>query len=228
MPGVGNQTQLIDFDLAGIAVSAGSACSSGKVGPSHVLAAMGVAAGGGADRDPGQPGLGEHRVPTSTAWSPPGRRLYARTRAPPLPPEGCAAGRLAFCAGLCRHNGGRTTPCETDRRHELQQVLSLTPAAVGRVRQLLDSRGDGAPGIRIGVRTAGCSGLTYTIDFVGEIKAGDEVIEADGVKVVVDPAAVMYLVGTEMDFVQDKLGAAFKFSNPNESGRCGCGESFTV
>ena len=109
-----------------------------------------------------------------------------------------------------------------------QQVLSLTRAAVGRVRQLLDSRGDGAPGIRIGVRTAGCSGLTYTIDFVDEIKAGDEVIEAEGVKVVVDPAAVMYLVGTEMDFVQDKLGAAFKFSNPNEAGRCGCGESFTV
>ena len=108
------------------------------------------------------------------------------------------------------------------------QVLSLTPAAVGRVRQLLDSRGGAAPGIRIGVRTAGCSGRTYTIDFVDEIKAGDEVIEAEGVKVVVDPAAVMYLVGTEMDFVQDKLGAAFKFTNPNEASRCGCGESFTV
>ncbi len=109
-----------------------------------------------------------------------------------------------------------------------QQVLSLTPAAVGRVRQLLDSRGDGAPGIRIGVRTAGCSGLTYTIDFVDEIKDGDEVIERDGVRIVVDPAAVMYLVGTEMDFVQDKLGAAFKFNNPNEASRCGCGESFKV
>jgi iron-sulfur cluster assembly protein len=109
-----------------------------------------------------------------------------------------------------------------------QQVLSLTPAAALRVRELLASRGNGAPGIRIGVRTAGCSGMTYTIDFVDEIKAGDEVIEADGVKVVVDPAAVMYLVGTEMDFVQDKLGAAFTFNNPNEAGRCGCGESFTV
>jgi iron-sulfur cluster assembly protein len=109
-----------------------------------------------------------------------------------------------------------------------QQVLSLTPAAIGRVRHLLDSKGDGAHGIRVGVRTAGCSGLTYTIDFAREIKAGDEVIEAEGVKVVVDPAAVMYLIGTEMDFVQDKLGAAFKFTNPNEAGRCGCGESFTV
>lgn len=109
-----------------------------------------------------------------------------------------------------------------------QQVLSLTPAAIGRVRHLLDSKGDGAHGIRVGVRTAGCSGLTYTIDFARELKAGDEVIEAEGVKVVVDSGAVMYLVGTEMDFVQDQLGAAFKFTNPNESGRCGCGESFTT
>jgi iron-sulfur cluster assembly protein len=109
-----------------------------------------------------------------------------------------------------------------------QQVLSLTPAAIGRVRHLLDSKGDGAHGIRVGVRTAGCSGLTYTIDFANEIKAGDEVIEAEGVKVVVDSGAVMYLVGTEMDFVQDRLGAAFKFTNPNEAGRCGCGESFTT
>lgn len=108
----------------------------------------------------------------------------------------------------------------------MSQVLSLTPAAIGRVRHLLDSRGDGAPGIRVGVRTAGCSGLTYTIDFVSEIKAGDEVVEAGGVKVVVDPEALMHLVGTEMDFVQDKLGAAFKFTNPNETSRCGCGESF--
>jgi iron-sulfur cluster assembly protein len=70
--------------------------------------------------------------------------------------------------------------------------------------------------------------MSYTIDFAREIKDGDEVVEAQGVKVVVDPAAVMYLVGTEMDFVQDKLGSAFKFNNPNEAGRCGCGESFTV
>ena len=87
-----------------------------------------------------------------------------------------------------------------------QQVLSLTPAAVERVRHLVESRGGGAPGIRVGVRTAGCSGLTYTIDFVEQIGPGEEVIEADGIKVVIDPKAVMYLVGTEMDFVEDKLG----------------------
>jgi iron-sulfur cluster assembly protein len=110
----------------------------------------------------------------------------------------------------------------------MSQVLSLTPAAVGRVRQLLDTQGAGAPGIRVGVRSAGCSGMSYTIDFAREIKDGDEVVEAEGVKVVVDPAAVMFLIGAEMDFVQDKLGAAFKFNNPNEAGRCGCGESFSV
>jgi iron-sulfur cluster assembly protein len=109
-----------------------------------------------------------------------------------------------------------------------QQVLSLTPAAVGRVRHLVETRGEGAAGIRVGVRTAGCSGLTYTIDFAKEIGPGEEVIEADGVKVVIDPKAVMYLIGTEMDFVEDQLGASFTFKNPNEAARCGCGESFTV
>ena len=108
------------------------------------------------------------------------------------------------------------------------EVLKLTPAAVGRIRHLVQTLGDGAEGVRLGVKTAGCSGLTYTIDFAREIRPGDEVVEADGVKVVVEPGAVMYLVGTEMDYVENKLGAAFKFTNPNESGRCGCGESFTV
>lgn len=108
------------------------------------------------------------------------------------------------------------------------RVLSLTPAAIERVRHLVTALGDGAAGIRVGVKTAGCSGLTYTIDFAREISPDEQVIETDGVKVVIDPKATMYLLGTEMDFVEDKLGAAFKFNNPNEAGRCGCGESFTV
>jgi iron-sulfur cluster assembly protein len=108
------------------------------------------------------------------------------------------------------------------------QVLSLTPAAVDRIRHLVATQGKGAPGIRVGVRNTGCSGMSYTIDFVEEIAEDAELVEAGGVKVVIDPKAVMYLVGTEMDFVEDKLGSAFKFNNPNEAGRCGCGESFTV
>ena len=110
----------------------------------------------------------------------------------------------------------------------MPQVLSLTPAAVARVRHLVDTVGEGAAGIRIGVSTAGCSGLTYTMDFAREIAPHEDVIEADGVRVVIDLKAVMYLIGTEMDFVEDKLGASFQFRNPNETGRCGCGESFTV
>ena len=108
------------------------------------------------------------------------------------------------------------------------QVLSLTPAAVERVRHLVTTLGEGAAGIRVGVKTAGCSGLTYTIDFAREIGPGEEVVEAGGVRVVIDPKAMTYLLGTEMDFVEDQLGAAFKFNNPNEAGRCGCGELFTV
>jgi iron-sulfur cluster assembly protein len=110
----------------------------------------------------------------------------------------------------------------------MPQVLSLTPAAAQRVRHLVDTQGSGAAGIRIGVRTAGCSGLTYTMDFAKEIAPGEDVVDAAGVKVVIDPRAAMYLLGTEIDFVEDKLGASFQFRNPNESGRCGCGESFTV
>lgn len=109
-----------------------------------------------------------------------------------------------------------------------REVLSLTPAAIDRIKHLVETQGNGAPGIQIGVRTAGCSGMSYTIDFVQEILPNAELIEAEGVKIVIDPEAVMYLVGTEMDFVEDKLGSAFKFNNPNEAGRCGCGESFTV
>lgn len=108
------------------------------------------------------------------------------------------------------------------------QALSLTPAAVDRIRYLIETQSDGAEGIQVGVSTAGCSGMSYTIEFVDQIAPGADVVEVDGVKVVVDPKAIMYLIGTEMDFVKDKLGSAFKFKNPNEAGRCGCGESFTI
>jgi iron-sulfur cluster assembly protein len=108
------------------------------------------------------------------------------------------------------------------------QLISVTPAAARRIKYLIETQGPDAEGVRVGVRTAGCSGLAYTIDFAREIQAGDEVVDADGVKVVVDPKAVMHLLGTEMDFVEDKLGASFVFRNPNEKGRCGCGESFHV
>lgn len=109
------------------------------------------------------------------------------------------------------------------------RLLSLTPAAADRVRHLIASQGEGAVGIRLGVKSTGCSGYSYKLDFAREIRPGEEVVEADGgVRLVVDPMAVMYLVGTELDWVEDRLGAQFVFRNPNEKGRCGCGESFTV
>jgi iron-sulfur cluster assembly protein len=107
----------------------------------------------------------------------------------------------------------------------MAQVLSVTPAAVARVRHLVDTVGAGAAGIRIGVRTAGCSGLTYTMDFAREIAPHEDVIEADGVRIVIDPKATMYLLGTVMDFEQSKMGSSFTFKNPNQTGECGCGES---
>ncbi len=107
-------------------------------------------------------------------------------------------------------------------------VLTLTDAAAARVKEILAQRGGDAAGIRVGVRDAGCSGLTYTIDYAEEKGPHDEVIEDKGVTVLIDPKALMFLFGVEMDYVEEKLGSRFVFNNPNEKGRCGCGESFHV
>jgi iron-sulfur cluster assembly protein len=107
-------------------------------------------------------------------------------------------------------------------------AISLTPAALDRVRHLLASQGEGALGLKLGIRSTGCSGFSYQLDFAREIEPGAEVVEVDGLKVVIDPRAVMHVLGTELDFVEDKLGAQFVFRNPNEKARCGCGESFSV
>ncbi len=107
-------------------------------------------------------------------------------------------------------------------------VVRLSPRAVARVRHLLETRGEGALGLRLGVKPTGCSGYSYLLDFARDIGPGDVVVEQDGVRVVVDGAAVDMLRGTEIDWVEDRLGAQFVFRNPNEKARCGCGESFTV
>ena len=109
-----------------------------------------------------------------------------------------------------------------------QPMMQVTDAAAERVKLLLRQRGNDSAGVRIGVRTAGCSGLSYTLEYADERNAFDEVVEDKGVTILVDPKAVMFLIGTEMDFVEDKLKSGFVFVNPNEKGRCGCGESFTV
>jgi iron-sulfur cluster assembly protein len=106
--------------------------------------------------------------------------------------------------------------------------LTITDAAADRVKALLDKRGKPSAGIRIGVRSKGCSGLSYTLEYADEISEFDETVEHNGITVLIDPKATMFILGTEMDFVEDKMQSGFVFRNPNEKGRCGCGESFHV
>jgi iron-sulfur cluster assembly protein len=106
--------------------------------------------------------------------------------------------------------------------------MTVTEAAADRVKALLDKRGKPSAGVRIGVRSAGCSGLSYTLEYADERGEHDEVVEDHGVTLLIDPKASMFLLGTEMDYVEDKLQSGFVFNNPNEKGRCGCGESFHV
>lgn len=106
-------------------------------------------------------------------------------------------------------------------------IITLTDRAVDRVRTLMEKRPEAA-GLRVWIKEAGCSGLSYKVDFADEAKPGDDVVETEGGKVYVDPKAVMYILGSEMDYQEDKFFSGFLFMNPNEKGRCGCGESFTV
>ena len=113
-------------------------------------------------------------------------------------------------------------------RRPRPQVMAVTPLAAERVKALIEGRGKPTAGIRIGVRSKGCSGMSYTLEFADKQEPMDEVIEAEGIKLLVDPKASLFLIGTEMDYEEEKLKAGFVFRNPNEKGRCGCGESFHV
>ncbi|AFK57199.1 iron-sulfur cluster assembly accessory protein [Tistrella mobilis] len=106
-------------------------------------------------------------------------------------------------------------------------ALRITDAAADRLRGLMADK-EGVVGIRVGVKTAGCSGLAYTMEMADDVAKHDEVIEEKGVRILIDPKAILFLIGTEMDWEEDKLQAGFVFRNPNEKGRCGCGESFHV
>ena len=106
-------------------------------------------------------------------------------------------------------------------------AISMTEAAARHVQRSSDGRGKGV-GIRLGVRTTGCSGLAYVLEFVDELKPEDQVFESHGVNVIIDPKSLVYLDGTELDFTKEGLNEGFKFNNPNVRGECGCGESFNV
>ncbi|MBD8514339.1 iron-sulfur cluster assembly protein IscA [Photobacterium sp. WH77] len=106
-------------------------------------------------------------------------------------------------------------------------AITITETAASRVAAFLENRGKGL-GLRLGVRTSGCSGMAYVLEFVDDIDEGDEVFEQFGVKVIVDAKSLVYLEGTELDFVKEGLNEGFQFNNPNVSSECGCGESFNV
>jgi len=107
-------------------------------------------------------------------------------------------------------------------------VMSVTPLAAEKVKALIDGRGKPTVGIRIGVRSKGCSGMSYTLEFADKQEPMDEIVESSGIKLLIDPKASLFLIGTEMDYEEEKLKSGFVFKNPNEKGRCGCGESFHV
>ncbi len=106
-------------------------------------------------------------------------------------------------------------------------AITMTEPAAERVKMFLANRGKGV-GLRLGVKTTGCSGMSYVLEFVDEVNSDDEVFENYGVKVIVDKKSLVYIDGTELDFSREGLNEGFKFNNPNEKNQCGCGESFTI
>ena len=109
-----------------------------------------------------------------------------------------------------------------------KQVIKLSENAVNRIKEIMSSADNNAIAVRVGVKTGGCAGMSYVMEYAKDIKPNEEVIDHKGVKVLIDPKAIMYLLGTEMDYKKEKFSSQFVFKNPNETERCGCGESFKV
>ena len=106
-------------------------------------------------------------------------------------------------------------------------AITLTEAAAERVQAFLDNRGKGI-GLRLGIKTSGCSGMAYVLEFIDEVAEGDQVFESKGLKIIVDAKSLLYIDGTELDYGKEGLNEGFLFNNPNVKDQCGCGESFTV
>ena len=111
---------------------------------------------------------------------------------------------------------------------ENKPLLSLTDAAANKVKSLMKETNSDVIGLRIGIKTAGCSGMKYNVEYATEVKPFEEKIISKNVVICIDPDAIMFLIGSEMDYKEEKFSSGFDFSNPNEIARCGCGESFTV
>ncbi|MGB0934648.1 MAG: HesB/IscA family protein [Alphaproteobacteria bacterium] len=111
---------------------------------------------------------------------------------------------------------------------ERPAIVTITDNAAEHIRKLIASRGKDTYGVRVSLKTKGCNGLSYALEFADDKQPFDEVVESHGLKILIDPKAIMFLLGTTMDYVDEDLESGFKFVNPNEKGRCGCGESFHV
>ncbi len=113
-------------------------------------------------------------------------------------------------------------------RRERPKPVKLSDAAAARISHIMANAPGQYQGVRVGVTNGGCAGMSYTMDYASEAKPFEEVMEDRGVKIFIDPKAILFLIGTELDFVQEKLGARFVFNNPNQTSACGCGESVQI
>jgi iron-sulfur cluster assembly protein len=124
--------------------------------------------------------------------------------------------------------GLEPVPREDEMIRSKLQVMSITDAAAERVRSVIATADKPVVGIRVGVKNGGCAGMSYTVEYADSVNPLDEVVEDKGVKVLVDPKAILFLLGTRMDVKTDKFSSTFVFENPNETSACGCGESVAI
>lgn len=121
-----------------------------------------------------------------------------------------------------------TTAITIRPKRERPKAIRLSDAAAARIREIMTNAEGKYQGVRVGVQNGGCAGMSYTMDYAQDPQPFEEVVEDKGVKVFIDPKAIMFLIGTEMDFVREKLGSRFVFNNPNQTAACGCGESVSI
>ena len=110
----------------------------------------------------------------------------------------------------------------------MKQVITLSDNAANRIKEIMSKDQNKSIGVRVGVKSGGCAGMSYVMEYAKKTNPNDEIIEEKGVKVLIDPKVIMYLLGTEMDYKKEELSSSFIFKNPNETERCGCGESFKI
>ena len=117
---------------------------------------------------------------------------------------------------------------QTGVKFIMNSIIKLTDKAASRIKEIMSDAEKNSLGVRVSVKSGGCAGMSYVMEYTTKFNPNDEIIEEKGVKVFIDPAAIMYLLGTEMDYKKDELSSSFVFNNPNETERCGCGESFKI